>query len=343
MFIILICIILKRITYKKIIIICSLITITTTSLIYTENMKLNFKDLIYFYTFILFVLVISDESLFKLIKYEFSIKTELIKRVLIVSNIILFLSFFNPTSYYTSWGENGRYFKGLTVMPQVMASISLLILLMTIYFFKNNTHIKYQFLLYIIPIISILATGARSYLIPLIFVLLGYFIKNFGYIKTLLIVILASPLIISVFLKSSIYGKFLYVLEFEYSNSLFSSLTSGRSDVWINCFNHYISEYSIIEKLIGSSFDNVYSIINHYTSMNIWAHNDIVNTLMSSGLVGVFIYLYTFMDMKKIFMINNSKKISFLLFLITFSCIMLTNGLFVSITSTFAILLYILI
>lgn len=302
---------------------------------------MNIKDFIYFATFILFCLVISEKQYLISISECLKSSENLIKKVIIFSNLIIIISMFFSNSYYLSWGENVKYFKGFTVMPQVMAAANLYMIILTMYYFKNKKIKLLDYTFFIIPSISIFATGARTFLIPLVILIILIGWKKLGLIRLILVSIMFFPAILYLFKKSSIYSKFIYVINFQYSDSILSKLTSGRSDVWNSCLNHYWFQYNFLEKIVGTSFDNVYNIINYYTNMNIWAHNDVINTMITSGVVGIILYFFSFFRMVNLLEFYKVKMSKRILFFLIYLIIMLTNGLFVSVMTVFSMLIFI--
>ncbi|WP_288222137.1 O-antigen ligase [uncultured Clostridium sp.] len=333
--------------------------ISIISVLNSNNFIINVKDLIYFNMFLLFCLVISEKEYIEQFSIAFKNNGKLIKGILRLSNVIILLSYIFPNSYYNNWGEGTKYFKGFTFMPHVIAGIAMYMLILTLYYYKINEK-KYiskkiyyieKGLLIFIPIIVILSTGVRTYLIPLLLMIIyltfinRVFLKNI-YFKlgkkwSLVLILILSFITIIVFINTSIYAKFLYVINFAYSKSFISKITSGRSDIWKACIDSFIYDYNLQEKLFGTSFDNVYQIIKIKTNMEIWAHNDLVNTLMSSGIFGVAVYINIFS--RVIVFINSLKinKFNIYIFMSIYIFIILVNGLFITVPVIFSMLIFI--
>ena len=341
LFVLLIALLIKRVTIVKVLSLVSLATISITSIIQSNDLSLNLKDLIYFSTFILFCTVIFDKVYFEEISNKLKNSQKLIKKILYLSNIIILISSISSNGYYMKWGENVKYFKGFTVMPQVMAGASLYLIILTMYYLKDRKFKGWEFCLFIIPVISVFATGSRTYLLPIVILIAIISYYRFGIKRAILGGIILLPIMLMIFKETSIYGKFIYVLNFEYSDSIISKLTSGRSDVWEACYYHYINEYNILEKIVGTSFDNVYRINYKYTGMNIWAHNDIVNTMISSGAIGMLLYSISFGNIVSFMKKLQISKIIRFLFIFLYFFILMTNGLFTYITTLLSMLIFI--
>lgn len=331
----------KRITIIKLLSLLALMTISITSIIQSKDVSLTLKDLVYFSTFILFCIVVFDKVYFESISNQLKKSDKLIKKILYLSNIVILISYLSPSGYYMNWGENAKYFKGFTVMPQVMAGASFYLIIMTMYYFKDRRVKGWKVCLFIIPIVSIFATGSRTFLPPVIILITTICYYRFGIKRVIFGGIILLPIIFMIFEQTSIYQKFIYVLNFDNSRSIISKLTSGRSDVWQASYYHYINKYNILEQLVGTSFDNVYRINYEYTRMNIWAHNDIVNTIMSSGIIGVILYVVSFVHVVRFMKHIKIKKQLRTLYVFIYVFIMMTNGLFIYVLPIFSMLIFI--
>ncbi|TPF93363.1 hypothetical protein BG22_07300 [Bifidobacterium sp. UTBIF-78] len=77
------------------------------------------------------------------------------------------------------------------------------------------------------------------------------------------------------------------------------TLTSGRSSFWAHDMLRY-SQFGFTNLLFGGGFNKIYEI-NQEIGINIWAHNDFINLLVTNGIVGLVVYL-----LPLIFLIRNS-------------------------------------
>jgi len=130
------------------------------------------------------------------------------------------------------------------------------------------------------------------------------------------------------FLNSEMMNKFSFTIGNQYiANNFIGQFTNGRVNFWkidINSFQNF----GLIEKMFGKGFDFVYSTNKRLYGSEIWAHNDLIDCLLSVGIVGLYIYIYII----GIMLYNISKfiksKINILLLSFYFIFPLLINGLF---------------
>jgi hypothetical protein len=67
--------------------------------------------------------------------------------------------------------------------------------------------------------------------------------------------------------------------------------TSGRSVFWLIDLRAFY-DFGFLNKLAGNGFDYIYYVNKTFYNMEIWAHNDIINLLLSVGLIGTSVYLF---------------------------------------------------
>lgn len=158
---------------------------------------------------------------------------------------------------------------------------------------KNIRNIAY----FIPGIIAILESGARIFLIPVIVILYVFYRY---YIDSITVKTVCFPILIIaaiyIFINSGMLEKFAFVKDNTYiSSNMLGQITSGRTEFWMIDLNAF-QDYSLLNKLVGKGFDNVYRINKAGYGMAIWAHNDVINTLLSTGLLGCLLYLIAFIQ-----------------------------------------------
>lgn len=336
-------ILINKITVKSFILLFYLGILLIATILNSGNISLNIKDIIYFINFVLLSLVVTDKKFVLDLKNILLEKINYIKINIICGNIILLIALFSQNAYYYEWGENTLYFSGFTYMPHVVASLCMLLLmfiLFYIYYGNKGKGKKSAYIYMILPVYCILKTGARAYIIPLIIILVLILIKELGNFRTLITIIVLSPIVVKIFLKTSMFQKFITLLDFDSSFSLIYKLTSGRSEMWNGLIYHYVNKYNFLEKILGTSFDEVYKINYMYTGMKVWAHNDIINVLITTGIVGVLIYLISFYNFYKISNYIRVKIIVKIGYIISFVFLALMNGVYVQISIVFCLTIY---
>lgn len=338
--IICIIIIINRLTIKSFVSLFFVFIITFTTILNSNNLILNVKDSIYYITFVLFSFIVVDREFIINFKQLLESKMKYLKLNIILGNLILIIALFSKNAYFYEWGDGATYFSGFTYMPHVVAALCILLILFVL-FYKYYEEKEFIYYIYIIiPVYCILKTGARAYIVPLLLILFSILVKEIGTLKSSILCIIFSPGLIIAFINTSMFKKFEMLLNFNANFSLLHKLTSGRSEMWSGLLYHYNYKYNFFEKLIGRSFDNIYEINYIYSGMNVWAHNDVINLLLTTGIIGVIIYVqsfYNFYKMSRLVKVNIVIKISYL---ISFVFLALMNGLYVQIAMVFCLPLY---
>ena len=336
-------ILINKLTIRRFTLLFYLGILLITTILNSGNIALNIKDIIYFINFVLLSLVVTDKKFILNFKNILLKKINYVKINIICGNIILLIALFSPNAYYYEWGENALYFSGFTYTPHVVAALCMLLLMFSLFYiyYGNNEQKKKSAYIYIIlPVYCILKTGARAYITPLMIILVLILIKEIGSLKTIITIIVLSPMVIKIFLKTSMFQKFITLLEFDSNFSLIHKLTSGRSEMWNGLIYHYVNKYNFLEKILGTSFDEVYKINYMYTKMKVWAHNDAINVLIATGIVGLLIYLISFYNFCKIGNYINSGIIVKIGYIISFVFLALMNGVYVQISIVFCLVIY---
>ncbi len=326
-FIILILITLPKLTKKGLFLFILIFANLIFSIIVSENKRKNFDDSIYWLITLLFLYNLSFKSFLEEIYIQIYKSISLLKFVVYIGNILLIIGFFDSRCYVSGWGS--KYYIGYSVFPHSLASGVCLLIVLTMFLLKGENKNKLGVFLFIPGFISILESGARTFLLPLfifVYIYFIYFIKS-NITKLLLFPILIIS-VIYMFLNSEMMNKFSFTIGNQYiANNFIGQFTNGRVNFWkidINSFQNF----GLIEKMFGKGFDFVYSTNKRLYGSEIWAHNDLIDCLLSVGIVGLYIYIYII----GIMLYNISKfiksKINILLLSFYFIFPLLINGLF---------------
>lgn len=261
-----------------------LLTIANYAIAYlsTNGAPYRFNDLFYFPFWCLFLYYASihRDQLLKL----FSESKKFNNVILLVWNAIVFLSFFSPISYTHHWGD-GTYFKSFSNGEHRFASTAILIIVLTIYMLLKYKKKKYLFYL-VIPTISILMSGARTYLIVLAGALFLFFYERIDNKFVLYFwVILFGIASYFLMVLTPMGEKMQFVSTNVNSTDLLCALTSNRSSFWTLQLTSFF-KLGWFSQLFGAGFNFVYDV------SNLWAHNDFINILLNFGFLGVVEYLY---------------------------------------------------
>lgn len=286
-----------------------------------ENL-INFNDIMYLPFWIVFLnyCVLNYEKLeVKINEYLPMMKKSFVFGVLL---IILFFVY-EKTAYFT----NGRH---------RMASGAFLLLVEIVYYcIKTKKRKNYVYA--IIPLIAILGSTSRTYVImSILLIVYAYWteLKNKVYFYFTIIPI--GIIIGIIIMKSSIweYFQFKQVGEFDY----WGSITSGRTVFWEADIKAYRNS-NIVNKIFGNGYNLVYSVNSKAIDAIIYAHNDFINILLANGIIGIIYYLTSLFKFAKSILKN--KKINFSMSMVVFIIFIFNaffNGQYNYPAATFAML-----
>ena len=251
----------------------------------------NLTDAIYWLTTMMMLTIMTQKNSCEKLSLELKNCKKLIITIVVISSMLVIIGLFDERCYSSVW--EGHYYRGYTVSEHTFSSGCCLFLTFILFFLKDKHHSFFDFIFFIPGTIGILASGARTFLIPLILILAVYYLY---YIKSFSWKLLLFPIVfllgIYVFLQSDMYTKFIFVIENTYtSNTWIGRFTSGRTRFWLIDFQAY-AELPFINKLIGAGFDYVYNINESSIGMDIWAHNDFIDLLLSVGIIGLAFYIF---------------------------------------------------
>lgn len=174
----------------------------------------------------------------------------------------------------------------------------------------------------------IFETGARTYIVPACIILYLYVKGNLkGKIKRIIIFSIAILAVTFIFMKSGMYEKFVWssIASNQNASSSLVSSTGGRSAFWVIDIQEFL-RINPISQLIGCGFDYVYQVNYKYYHMHIWAHNDFIDLLLSTGILGTFYYIRKWASF--ISQVKNTEKMLYIGYIIYILFPMFFNGMF---------------
>ena len=287
----------------------------------------SINDAIYWMIVILLLMKIANPYVRdKLIKELFHCK-KLIKVVVTLNNIVVIYSSLTPSGYSTAWG--GTFFRGFAYSEHSLSCACCISLALTLVSIKDykNVFIKMAWL---IPCsVAILQSGARTYIVSL--AVIWYFFYRYC-IEKFSAKLLILPIFIIVasyfILNSGFLEKMTTSATNEYSSlNPIEAFTNGRTAFWVIDLHAYF-EGNFLNKLVGNGFDYVYYINKTRYGLQIWAHNDFVNVLLCNGIIGIWVYFYSYFCVFRESW-RNMKKLDAILLSLFLLIIALINGLFV--------------
>lgn len=171
-----------------------------------------------------------------------------------------------------------------------------------------------------VPFYVAFSSGSRTYF-ALISVVLLITLARCVTGKGMRLVIFCALLIVGlgIYSQSGASKKFGYVTGqgLEYSSSLINSITSGRWDMWRYEVKSFASS-DIFHQLLGNGFDHIYQVNRQAVGVELWAHNDFLNILITYGVIGLTLYLIVCMSAVYVLArrLNLSKSMVAVLFLV---------------------------
>ena len=285
----------KHIRAKKIIIIIIMLVSFFGNIVSTHGMPYNSNEFFYYPFSVLFLLYMAENL--KTIECLFRNHKRFIVRILNIWTFLVGISIFLPSSYRSSWG-GARYFSSFCgsiwrLAPTCIFIMSLALGAMIIY--KNKKYILYA----LIPMYSLYMGGSRTYVLVglALFMIFWYYFSPSKKIFYLSLPCVAIVLI-SLIWQTSMADKLNAV---SYSDDSYfdfwGTITSGRSIFWSADIQAFW-ESNIVKKIVGHGLNFIYEINDEAFGGLVWAHNDFIQCLVSHGIIGLVLYLYS---IKKLF------------------------------------------
>lgn len=279
----------------------------------TSNISINLSNSIYWLIAIWLIFISKDTLFQKKMLIAFKKEKKKIHATIIISDIILGISFLDPQSYKITYSE--RYFVGFTVHQHTLASAACLVMcliladLCTNNESRNKFSIKY-FILIFLPIVTVLEASARIFIVPAIIIVAYMYVYKIEKVSLKLVVLPIAMIIMGVlFINSNIFER---MINISTANS--DAYTSGRTVFWLADIRAFMQS-GIINKIFGHGFEYVQKINLKVTNMAIGAHNDYITLLLGVGILGCLIYILVLIrEVKYIFKLKSFIKEVMLLF-----------------------------
>lgn len=242
----------------------------------TGETLINFNDVMYLPFWVIFLNYVTLK--YKTYTNILKSKKKLLKISIIISNFLIVFFYVMDRGFFF----NGRH---------RMASGAFL-LAVEVYYYIKETKDKRYWLAMLLPCIAILNSTSRTYLIMLaIFLMIAYY-NQIKYKEKFYLTII--PLIIIGTLIVMHSGMMKYFQPEQVGNfDVIGSFTSGRTVFWAMDLEAF-KNASIFRKIVGHGYNLVYYINKRAIDAYIYAHNDFLNVLLANGILGLFIYLQTF-------------------------------------------------
>lgn len=300
----------------------------TFSLYESQNISRDIIEWIYVYGTFFILLMLTNKNNLKILFNSIKNKIYLISWISIFCCLFILSLIFLKIGYVNEWGK-GQYFIGLCNEPHTMASVACLLL--SFIFFRCQLERKKRLVflsLSIIPIYTILETGARIFLLPaVLFIILNLKICIKNKVLRFIAYIFGGIIFVFFLMKTSMMSKFMYALDTKYSTDILDGFTSGRSRFWKTDLDYYLSG-NLYQILFGKSFSSIFILNEEVFNTAIGAHNDIIHLLNGTGIIGTGIYIYMIIKIILILKKQIKRSLFWLSCCIYLIVPMLMNGFF---------------
>ncbi len=294
--------------------------------IFVIRENLHLQELILFCDLMLIIYCLTNKRYINILKEVFITN----KKILFIINIcilVLFLiTFVTGYGWYEVWG--GRQFRGVIPFPHdacyFFAGLQVNFIIFYNIFDKKIIK-KISFIAVIIYLIFSLFTNARAAFIIPLFSTLYFLYKVFykKYIVTYFLISIPLSIILIMILFGQIDMHFLDeipILNKFISLSKEGDTLSSRDIIWNNITYSY-EHFTINDKIFGKGTEFTQKLNLMEMGRKLWAHNDLLESLVAIGYYGLGLYLVS--------LILLLKRSGNLLFLVVILFVAFFNGLFV--------------
>lgn len=297
----------KQLRLRDIFMLIFLFCIDFTAIINSNDMGITVDHVIHITSTILILNLLLNEGTLENLKKAIKRNRKQMKCIIYLSLIITGITLFLPSCYTSNTGE--VVYMGISNGSHTVASCLCLVIVILMIYLKDEKFRTTQLVYLAIPILAILKSGSRVYLISIV-ILIALFckenMKNYSLKPIMFIVV--STVMVGGFLSSSMFTRFVSTSNNQYiSDNSFEAITSGRITWWKYDLDEY-GKFKFSKKLFGNGYDCVYDINQRMYGMKIWAHNDFIQLLLSIGILGVIGYLYYILKVHKVIKWNSNKN-----------------------------------
>lgn len=339
--------ILGKYSPKKCLIVLSCMMLFLFSFIYSKDIGQNIKDFLNWLSCLEIILVLCDEKIVSKILDACRYEYKFIRRILYLYTLEITILLLMPSCYASYWG--GVVFKAFTV-PIGAASNACLYLLMSAWvigydrkYFSNV--IKKDYVLLIgcfLNLFVIVKSQVRALLFGLLAIMGMILIVIFKKKITKIVVAIFGGITFASFMLKS--KSFMSKMQYSFNQmniagfSFLDAMLSSRPIIWKNDLKYFIAEGNTLNYLCGKGFDYAYRINLKCSGGYFWAHSDIVQTVTSLGIIGLFIfyyYIYKFIKVRA----GHSKYIMLMIIIyLVFPSVL--NGIILTPTYCYSLIFY---
>lgn len=281
-----------RLTRSKVYILGIIIIFSAYTSLVTNDLVTNTEDLIRVISVFLFMGLVCDSKEVDILYRKLNDNKKLLLNTSKIISITTFVMLLMPMCYSVdvTWGENNKYFYGVTEGAHIMSGCACLYMAMYLFGIKGRKYNTTEIMYIVPPVLAVFQGGARVYLLCIAALAYMYYytrLRNQKIKIVLIPIVLTSGILF--FLNSGLMDKFLFVNE-GYAPSSYSSIdrfTSGRTYFWMKDIDAFRNS-NVIEQLLGHGFDFIRTVSGHS------GHNDIIHMLLGIGILGCIFYVYIY-------------------------------------------------
>jgi len=168
-----------------------------------------------------------------------------------------------------------------------------------------------------IPFLAIYLSGARVVLLAALgisLILIDYLFTSRS--RSIMLKLFVFFLITMIFLfifRKNIINSNLWQKMMLRENS--GNNSAGRLYMIKYMIPQFLSDSNLLHILFGQGDDKtyLYNLENIYVASPVWAHDDLLQVLIGKGIMGLLVYMYSFLRYIKFVFSNNSKYIEIIL------------------------------
>lgn len=282
---------LKSANKKTILYLIAICVVGVSTTIFSENIKQNINDFIYFATAVLWLIFMSEKKNRTYLYGAVVNNLEMTKVILILSFIAVLVPFVTKSGYSYQWGE-APYFTGYSGSQHTMASSMCLLTSVYLLLYLRKRFAWWHLVILMLCAYIVLETGARTFIVPIAILVFYYIQHNIKSINTrTLVYSIGTFAAIYMVLNSSMLDKFTFLTSgANMAVNAIDGFTSGRSRFWIVDLDAFVSG-NFFQFIFGRGFDYVYCLNERMVRMKIWAHNDFIHLLLGGGFLAFSTYV----------------------------------------------------
>lgn len=252
----------------------------------------NLQHGMYFSFTILLMNKLNEKSFRTKLVCSFKQNEKLILRTIIILSFVSLISFFIPSSY------SGYVYRGFAAnFHSVGINMSFLALLIVIYLYNKKFKLIH-ILWFSIPLIGVLESTARVSIITIVLIIFIYYQLK---LKSIKLKYLLIPIVFygvyKFFMNSSTYEKFILAANNQYiSTDRLEAVTSGRLTWWRLDIEAFFN-LNLFNKIFGAGHDFVHYINKTQYGLDIWTHNDFIQLLLATGIIGLVGYMVIILNL----------------------------------------------